>query len=86
MKYGIYDLLYDENGNPHRYRDPHTPEHDQWLIDHVHERPSLLDYYDPEYKTIIYAPGSPEYEKRKRQIDKKNAHIAELRKIVGLEV
>lgn len=86
MKYDIYDLLYDENGNPHRYRDPHTPEHDQWLIDHVHERPSLLDYYDPEYKTIIYAPGSPEYEKRKRQIDKKNAHIAELRKIVGLEV
>lgn len=86
MKYGIYDLLYDENGNPHRYRDPHTPEHDQWLIDHVHERPSLLDYRDPEYKTIIYAPGSPEYEKRKRQIDKKNAHIAELRKIVGLEV
>lgn len=86
MKYGIYDLLYDENGNPHRYRDPHTPEHDQWLIDHVHERPSLLDYYDPEYKTIIYAPGSPEYEKRKRQIDEKNAHIAELRKIVGLEV
>ena len=86
MKYGLYDLLYDENGNPHRYRDPHTPEHDQWLIDHVHERPSLLDYRDPEYKTIIYAPGSPEYEKRKRQIDKKNAHIAELRKIVGLEV
>nr|DAR61257.1 MAG TPA: hypothetical protein [Caudoviricetes sp.] len=86
MKYDIYDLLYDENGNPHRYRDPHTPEHDQWLIDHVHERPSLLDYYDPEYKTIIHAPGSPEYEKRKRQIDKKNAHIAELRKIVGLEV
>ena len=86
MKYGIYDLLYDENGNPHRYRDPHAPEHDQWLIDHVHERPSLLDYRDPEYKTIIYAPGSPEYEKRKRQIDKKNAHIAELRKIVGLEV
>lgn len=86
MKYGIYDLLYDENGNPHRYRDPHTPEHDQWLIDHVHERPSLLDYRDPEYKTIIYAPGSPEYEKRKRQIDEKNAHIAELRKIVGLEV
>ena len=86
MKYGIYDLLYDENGNPHRYRDPHTPEHDQWLIDHVHERPSLLGYYDPEYKTIIYAPGSPEYEKSKRQIDKKNAHIAELRKIVGLEV
>ena len=86
MKYDIYDLLYDENGNPHRYRDPHTPEHDQWLIDHVHERPSLLDYRDPEYKTIIYAPGSPEYEKRKRQIDKKNAHIAELRKIAGLEV
>lgn len=86
MKYDIYDLLYDENGNPHRYRDPHTPEHDQWLIDHVHERPSLLDYRDPEYKTIIHAPGSPEYEKRKRQIDKKNAHIAELRKIVGLEV
>ena len=86
MKYDIYDLLYDENGNPHRYRDPHTPEHDQWLIDHVHERPSLLAYYDPEYKTIIHAHGSPEYEKRKRQIDKKNAHIAELRKIVGLEV
>ena len=86
MKYGIYDLLYDENGNPHRYRDPHTTEHDQWLIDHVHERPSLLDYYDPEYKTIIYAPGSPEYEKRKRQIDEDNAHIAELRKRAGLEV
>lgn len=86
MKYDIYDLLYDENGNPHRYRDPHTPEHDQWLIDHVHERPSLLDYYDPEYKTIIHPIGSPEYEKDKRQIDEKNAHIAELRKIVGLEV
>lgn len=86
MKYGIYDLLYDENGNPHRYRDPHTPEHDQWLIDHVHERPSLLDYYDPEYKTIISPIGSPEYEKDKQRIDKGNAHIAELRKIVGLEV
>lgn len=86
MKYGLYDLLYDENGNPHRYRDPHTPEHDQWLIDHVHERPSLLDYYDPEYKTIIHPIGSPEYEKDKQIIDKGNAHIAELRKIVGLEV
>lgn len=85
MKYDIYDLLYDENGNPHRYRDPHTPEHDQWLVEHAKENPSLLDYSD--YSSLeSYAPGSPEYEKRKRQIDKKNAHIAELRKIVGLEV
>lgn len=86
MKYDIYDWLYDENGEPHKYRIDGSPEHDQWLIDHVHERPWLLDYYDPEYKTIIYAPGSPEYEKDKQRIDKDNAHIAELRKIAGLEV
>ena len=86
MKYDIYDWLYDENGEPHKYRIDGSPEHDQWLIDHVHERPWLLDYYDPEYKTIIYPIGSPEYEKDKQRIDKDNAHIAELRKIAGLEV
>lgn len=86
MKYDIYDWLYDENGEPHKYRIDGSPEHDQWLIDHVHERPWLLDYYDPEYKTIIYPIGSPEYEKDKQRIDKGNAHIAELRKLAGLEV
>ena len=86
MKYDIYDWLYDENGEPHKYRIDGSPEHDQWLVDHVHERPWLLDYYDPEYKTIIYPIGSPEYEKDKQRIDKGNAHIAELRKLAGLEV
>ena len=86
MKYDIHDWLYDENGEPHKYRIDGSPEHDQWLIDHVHERPWLLDYYDPEYKTIIYPIGSPEYEKDKQRIDKGNAHIAELRKLAGLEV
>ena len=86
MKYDIYDWLYDENGEPYKYRIDGSPEHDQWLIDHVHERPWLLDYYDPEYKTIIYPIGSPEYEKDKQKIDETNAHIAELRKIAGLEV
>ena len=85
MKYGILDLFYDENGEPHRYRIDGTPEHDQWLIDHVKENPSLLDYSD--YSSLrIYAPGDPQYEKYKKEIDEKNAHIAELRKIVGLEV
>ena len=84
MKYGILDLFYDENGEPHRYRIDGTPEHDQWLIDHVKENPSLLDYSD--YSSLrIYAPGDSQYEKYKKEIDEKNAHIAELRKRVGLE-
>ena len=85
MKYGILDLFYDENGEPHRYRIDGTPEHDQWLIEHAKENPSLLDYSD--YSSLrIYAPGDSQYEKYKKEIDEKNAHIAELRKIVGLEV
>ena len=85
MKYGILDLFYDENGEPHRYRIDGTPEHDQWLVEHAKENPSLLDYSD--YSSLrIYAPGDYQYEKYKKEIDEKNAHIAELRKIVGLEV
>jgi hypothetical protein len=84
MKYGILDLFYDENGEPHRYRIDGTPEHDQWLIDHVKENPSLLDYSD--YSSLeSYAPGDYQYEKYKKEIDEKNAHIAELRKRAGLE-
>ena len=85
MKYGILDLFYDENGEPHRYRIDGTPEHDQWLIEHAKENPSLLDYSD--YSSLrIYAPGDSQYEKYKKEIDEKNTHIAELRKIVGFEV
>jgi len=85
MKYGILDLFYDENGEPHRYRIDGTPEHDQWLIEHAKENPSLLDYSD--YSSLrIYTPGDSQYEKYKKEIDEKNTHIAELRKIVGLEV
>lgn len=84
MKYGILDLFYDENGEPHRYRIDGTPEHDQWLIEHAKENPSLLDYSD--YSSLrIYTPGDYQYEKYKKEIDEKNAHIAELRKRVGLE-
>ena len=85
MKYGILDLFYDENGEPHRYRIDGTPEHDQWLIEHAKENPSLLDYSD--YSSLrIYTPGDSQYEKYKKEIDEDNAHIAELRKIVGFEV
>ena len=84
IKYGILDLFYDENGEPHRYRKWGTPEHDQWLIEHAKENPSLLDYSD--YSTLSsYTPGDYQYEKYKKEIDEKNAHIAELRKRVGLE-
>ena len=84
MKYGILDLFYDENGEPHRYRIDGTPEHDQWLVEHAKENPSLLNYAD--YSSLeSYAPGDYQYEKYKKEIDEKNAHIAELRKIVGLE-
>lgn len=84
MKYGIYDLLYDENGRPHKYRDPHTPEHDQWLVEHAKDNPSLLDYDD--YSSLRgYIPGSSQYERYKKEIDEGNAHIAELRKRAGLE-
>lgn len=84
MKYGIYDLLYDENGNPHRYRDPDTPEHDGWLVEHAKEKPWLLDYDD--YSSLRgYTPGSSQYERYKKEIDEGNAHIAELRKRAGLE-
>ena len=85
MKYGILDLFYDENGEPHRYRIAGTPEHDQWLVEHAKENPWILDYSD--YSTLsIYAPGSSQYEKYKKEIDEKNVHIAELRKRAGLEV
>lgn len=84
MKYGILDWFYDENGEPHRYRKWGTPEHDQWLIEHAKENPSLLDYSD--YSTLrIYTPGDYQYEKYKKEIDEKNAHIADLRKRAGLE-
>ena len=83
MKYGIYDLLYDENGKPHKYRVPRTPEHDQWLVEHAKEKPWLLDYDD--YSSLeSYAPGSSQYERYKKEIDEGNAHIAELRKRAGL--
>ena len=84
MKYGILDLFYDENGEPHRYRIAGTPEHDQWLVEHAKEKPWILDYSD--YSTLsIYAPGSSQYERYKKEIDEGNAHITELRKRAGLE-
>lgn len=84
MKYGILDLFYDENGEPHRYRIAGTPEHDQWLVEHAKENPWILDYSD--YSTLsIYAPGSSQYERYKKEIDEGNAHITELRKRAGLE-
>lgn len=85
MKYDMLDWFYDENGEIHRYRKNNTPEHDQWLVEHAKENPWILDYSD--YSTLsIYAPGSSQYEKYKKEIDKKNVHIAELRKRAGLEV
>ena len=85
MKYDMLDWFYDENGEIHRYRKNNTPEHDQWLVEHAKENPWILDYSD--YSTLsIYAPGSSQYEKYKKEIDEKNVHIAELRKRAGLEV
>ena len=85
MKYDMFDLFYDENGEVHEYRKKGTPEHDQWLIEHAKENPSLLDYSD--YSSLeSYTPGDYQYGGYKKEIDEKNVHIAELRKRAGLEV
>ena len=91
MKYDMLDLFYDENGEQHRYRKWGTPEHDQWLVEHAKENPSLLDYDEyEEIDDVCYEALSEdfkrEYDERRKETDDANKHIAELRKRAGLEV
>lgn len=90
MKYEMYDLFYDKNGEPHRYRVDGTPEHDQWLVEHAKENPSLLNYAEyEEIDKVCYEALSEDfkrvYDKRRKETDDINKHIAELRKRAGLE-
>lgn len=91
MKYDMLDLFYDENGEQHRYRKWGTPEHDQWLVEHAKENPSLLNYDEyEEIDDVCYEALSEdfkrEYDERRKETDDANKHIAELRKRAGLEV